>query len=753
MTSASGPLNAKELTQRALQANKDHQYNLKVYSERLEAELEAVDKLLAVAEIPEDELEVDAGGTILVPGSVKAEGLLESDLSLGDLIDEKFHQVKAAELETLAEAVRSENHRIYALEAQRRGQQPLVGINDHPEGFFGINKVGINWERVASKVSAAGTSYVQRTPQECEIRWLGDRHPEFNRSPWTEPENTRVKELVGDLGQGEVDWVDIAAKLGTGRTPVDCMRHAVSRRVHVWTPGGDKRLMDAIGLYGTGSWMLVARYVSEDATASQCQNRYTRTLDPSLRRGAWTKEEDSQLRRAVEVFGRSWVEVCTFVPTRSNEQCRDRWQEALNPGIGKGKWTDVEDITLLDAYDKLGNTKWKDISLMVGNGRTDNMCRHRFTLLNKRRGTSAAGSPSLTDSSVSTPVLEDNTPGPSRLNERYSGTGAELAVPIGQWAQTRTQRSAQKQRDTTTADTCHIPPPLHLSGDLTRVPESQSTQRPKPKPKPRQRVAKATAPPVPESGPVSHLVPGPPADGPSTTETQPNQVAEPTVKRPRGRPRKVQDKALDTVPSESTTTESAQAPAAQKRPRGRPRKVTRKEVSDPEDVQPPAKKRATRHTRQSNDTGDVEDDFASTATGLPMQVQGAMAHNLTLADAQAPGDILNVEVQPPVEQSKMPRKVGKRKGSPKVAAQSKKLRSDAQEFSHLQTSKRIPLPSSSSEKMNTRRVSTLEPTRRSARNQAKQSDVPAVEAATNPASSPGQQSDAPSAPSSLSNSP
>ncbi len=55
---------------------------------------------------------------------------------------------------------------------------------------------------------------MQRTPQECEIRWLGDRHPEFNRSPWTEPENTRVKELVGDLGQGEVDWVDIAAKLG-----------------------------------------------------------------------------------------------------------------------------------------------------------------------------------------------------------------------------------------------------------------------------------------------------------------------------------------------------------------------------------------------------------------------------------------------------------------------------------------------------------------------------------------------------------
>ena len=36
----------KELAQKASQANKDHQYALKVYSERLESELEALDKLL-----------------------------------------------------------------------------------------------------------------------------------------------------------------------------------------------------------------------------------------------------------------------------------------------------------------------------------------------------------------------------------------------------------------------------------------------------------------------------------------------------------------------------------------------------------------------------------------------------------------------------------------------------------------------------------------------------------------------------------
>ena len=36
----------KDLAQKATQANKDHQYALKVYSERLESELEALEKLL-----------------------------------------------------------------------------------------------------------------------------------------------------------------------------------------------------------------------------------------------------------------------------------------------------------------------------------------------------------------------------------------------------------------------------------------------------------------------------------------------------------------------------------------------------------------------------------------------------------------------------------------------------------------------------------------------------------------------------------
>ena len=116
----------------------------------------------------------------------------------------------------------------------------------------------------------------------------------------------------------------------------------------------------------------MARHVSEDATAAQCQSRWARTLDPDIKHGVWTPEEDDQLRRAVDVFDRSWVDICTFVPGRNNDQCRDRWQDALNPTLNKTKWSDKEDEILLVAVAELGQGNWKAVSRRTV-GRTDNM--------------------------------------------------------------------------------------------------------------------------------------------------------------------------------------------------------------------------------------------------------------------------------------------------------------------------------------------------------------------------------------------
>ncbi|KAG0702362.1 hypothetical protein DFH29DRAFT_505758 [Suillus ampliporus] len=388
--------NCTETVREAVQANRDHQHALKVYTERLEAELQTVDKLLETADADLDgEPDIDVGGCVLIPGSVKASGLLTANELLSEdspfyeealrrsryLSLTEVHPMTKKDLETLREAVRTENYRMHALDAQRRGNPVFASLSDQPENYLELNKEGLDWDRIAEKVSSA--SMYMRTPRECEIRWLGDQHPDINHGPWTQDETTKLKDIVAEYGNEQVDWHAVVDKLGTHRTPLDCMIHGTTRKIHLWTPESDERLLKAVATFGHDNWSVVACQVSEDATPSQCQNRYQRTLDPALKHKAWSDEEDLRLRRAVQAYGTSWVDVASVIPGRQNDQCRDRWNDILNPTVAKGKWTEEEDRELLAVVKRLGTSSWKDISNQLGSGRTDSMCRNRYNNLQR----------------------------------------------------------------------------------------------------------------------------------------------------------------------------------------------------------------------------------------------------------------------------------------------------------------------------------------------------------------------------------
>ena len=114
---------------------------------------------------------------------------------------------------------------------------------------------------------------------------------------------------------------------------------------------------------------VVAREVSENATATQCQNRWYKSLDPSVKHGSWTAEEDDRLQKAVAGYGLSWIQVAATISGRTNDQCRERWMEHLQRGGAQHDWTEDEDTILVDSVRELGN-KWKEISMRIGNQKT-----------------------------------------------------------------------------------------------------------------------------------------------------------------------------------------------------------------------------------------------------------------------------------------------------------------------------------------------------------------------------------------------
>lgn len=205
------------------------------------------------------------------------------------------------------------------------------------------------------------------------------------------------------------------------------MRHATSRNLHHWTAEADERLLKAIYMYGHDNWYLgsftlfffissvdkktitVARYVSEDATPSQCSSRFEKTLDDAIKHTAWSPEEDVRLFAAVAAFGSSWVDVAANIPGRHNDQCRDRWNEYVNPNINKSEWLEEEDRLLLGHVREHENASWREISERLGNGRTEAMvmwpsfwctavrtlhlqCRGRYAVLQKGANTVPAAS-------------------------------------------------------------------------------------------------------------------------------------------------------------------------------------------------------------------------------------------------------------------------------------------------------------------------------------------------------------------------
>jgi len=94
-------------------------------------------------------------------------------------------------------------------------------------------------------------------------------------------------------------------------------------------------------------------------------------------KGTWTDEEDQLLNKMVLEHGaKGWNFISSVLPGRLGKQCRERWHNHLDPNIVKEKWTLEEDKNLMRLYNLYGK-KWSLIAKYMS-GRTDNTIKNRF---------------------------------------------------------------------------------------------------------------------------------------------------------------------------------------------------------------------------------------------------------------------------------------------------------------------------------------------------------------------------------------
>ena len=96
-----------------------------------------------------------------------------------------------------------------------------------------------------------------------------------------------------------------------------------------------------------------------------------------IKKGQWSLEEDKLLEQWVKQYGpKDWVACGNFVKGRSSKQCREHWNNCLNPDLIKGDWTEEEDFLIMFFYEKCKGS-WKKI-VPLFNGRIENAIKNRF---------------------------------------------------------------------------------------------------------------------------------------------------------------------------------------------------------------------------------------------------------------------------------------------------------------------------------------------------------------------------------------
>ena len=112
----------------------------------------------------------------------------------------------------------------------------------------------------------------------------------------------------------------------------------------------------------------------------------------------FTADEDTKLAKLVAEHGtKDWVKISFLMQTRNPRQCRERWNNYLNPDLRTDPWTAEEDQILEEKYKEYG-AKWNKISKFLQN-RSDNNIRNRWMMIARRKNRDDTFYPSSGDHS------------------------------------------------------------------------------------------------------------------------------------------------------------------------------------------------------------------------------------------------------------------------------------------------------------------------------------------------------------------
>ncbi|GMH46906.1 hypothetical protein TrRE_jg12416 [Triparma retinervis] len=115
-------------------------------------------------------------------------------------------------------------------------------------------------------------------------------------------------------------------------------KQAASKDKKSWSAQEDANLLNYVAEYGTTSWSRVADSI-RTRTGKQCRERYHNHLDPNVKKGGWSKEEDALILSLQKQYGNAWAKITSYLPGRTDNAVKNRYWSATRSAARKMKTT------------------------------------------------------------------------------------------------------------------------------------------------------------------------------------------------------------------------------------------------------------------------------------------------------------------------------------------------------------------------------------------------------------------------------
>ena len=146
-----------------------------------------------------------------------------------------------------------------------------------------------------------------------------------------------------------------------------------------WSKAQDGVLIQTANTIKHKKWLEASKIIMHK-TPFQCHQRF-KLLNPNLKKGKWNKEEDKQLIKLVNTFGKCWNLISKIFKTRSNKQIMNRYEEYLNDNMDLKDFSKEEDFIILNNFLLFGKN-WNDYKKLLPN-RSSRKIKKRFFLLQR----------------------------------------------------------------------------------------------------------------------------------------------------------------------------------------------------------------------------------------------------------------------------------------------------------------------------------------------------------------------------------